>query len=303
LWILAWRVSWKIHFRYNQFMGFDFTVFWNTGLAILQGRDPYSVHLSAYPPAMAYLYALFALLPLWLAFPIWCGANTALFLDVLRRRGLVRQAPAWLASAPVWFILFTGQIDIVFFWLAEFLEKGGWKAVIAAALTTLKPQLALVVLPWYLLRWLAKDRAQLLRWAGLCLLLHAFPLIFDPGIYARWFAAAGEQPGWRMLISTGVFLFANLGIPAWLLALPAVALAVWGLTRDEKTSRLAMLLAQPVGVWYMDVLLVGAAPWQIYLPVSLLAFVAGVLLKNSFPFVFIPLAVLAWRVSKKYQDH
>ena len=282
-------------------MGADFTVFWNTGLAILLGQDPYAVPLSAYPPALAYLYTLFALLPRDVIFPIWVGANGMLFFDVLRRRKLLRQTAAWVASAPVWFILITGQIDILFFWLAEFLGAGGWKAVITAALITLKPQLALVILPWYLLRWLRAERGQLLRWALVCLPLHTFPLLFDPGIFGRWLAVLGEQSGWRQTFSSGLFLFTNLGVPGWIFVLPALALAVWGLTRDEKTSRAAQLLAQPSAVWYVDVLLVGALPWQIYLPVSMAGFIAAALVHNNLPFFFIALSALLWRVIKERQ--
>jgi len=60
--------------------------------------------------------------------------------------------------------------------------------VLAAAFLTLKPQLALVVLPWYLLRWLRTERGLLLRWAGLCALLHALPLVSLP---ADLYALAG----------------------------------------------------------------------------------------------------------------
>ena len=88
-------------------LGFDFSVFWETGRAILAGRDPYSVHLSAYPPAMAYLYALFALVPFELAFPLWVGLNVLFLLDTLRRKNLVRQFPGWLLSTPSLFLLIT----------------------------------------------------------------------------------------------------------------------------------------------------------------------------------------------------
>ena len=283
-------------------LGFDFSVFWDTGRAILDGRDPYSVHLSAYPPAMAYFYTLFALIPFALAFPIWCGANILFLVDALRRRGLVKQLPAWLLSAPSLFIILTGQIDLFFFWLSGMLAAGGWAGALAAALVTLKPQVAIVVLPWHLLAWLRRDRIQLLRWGGLCLLLHSFPLLFDPTIYARWVAAVASQPGWRASISSGVFLFANLGIPIWVLAIPAAALLIWGLTRDEPTARAALLLAQPIGVWYEDVLLVGSVTWKLFLPLSLLAFLLAALFQNSLPLLLIPSGVLVWRLSKSRQE-
>ena len=280
-------------------LGYDFSVFWNTGRAILEGRDPYSVHDSAYPPAMAYLYALFALIPFWLAFPIWCGLNVILLFDTLRRKGLARQFPAWLASSPSLFLLFSGQIDLLFLWFSNFMSGTGWLAALAAALITLKPQAAIVLLPWPLLRWLRQERMQLLRWGGLCLLLHGFPLLLDPGIYQRWLQAVAQQPDWRAPISSGLFLLTNLNVPVWVIAVPAVALAVWGLTRDEMTARTALLLAQPLGIWYEDILLVGAVSWKFFLPLSLAAFALSVLFSNGLPFILIPAGVLLLRLMKK----
>ena len=180
---------------YNYWMlGFDFSVFWETGRALLEGRDPYSVHLSAYPPAAAYFYALFALIPMAYAFPLWCGANILFLYDTLRRRGLAREFPAWLASTPALFILLSGQIDLLYLWLANFILAEGRWAVLAAVLVTLKPQVAFVVLPWHLLRWLRFHPKRLFAWAGMCLLLHGFPLLNDPNVYQRWLACCKVSP-------------------------------------------------------------------------------------------------------------
>lgn len=275
-------------------LGYDFSVFWETGRALLEGRDPYAVPFSAYPPAAAYFYALFALLPLALAFPLWSGANILFLLDTLRRRGLARQFPAWLAATPSLFVLLTGQIDLFYLWLAQFLFTNSRWTVIPAALVTLKPQVAFVVLPWHLLRWLRSAPRRLLIWSGLCLLLHGFPLLIDPQVYQRWFAVLHEQAGWRAPLSTGIFLFSNLGIPAWILAVPALLIAAWGLTRGSETARAALLLAQPSGVWYQDVLLTGAAPWKFFLPLTWGAFALSYLSQNSLPFLLIPLGVIFW---------
>jgi hypothetical protein len=276
-------------------LGFDFSVFWDTGRALLEGRDPYSVQLSAYPPAAAYLYALFALIPFAYAFPLWCGANVLFLFDLLRRRGLARQFPAWLAATPAWFVLFTGQIDLFYLWVSGFVLGDGPWAVPAAALVTLKPQVAFVVLPWHLLRWLREAPRRVLAWAGLCLVLHGFPLLLNPAIYTRWFAVLRSQAGWRAQISTGLFLFSNIGVPVWLLAILAGGAALWGLTRGKETARAALLLAQPAGVWYEDVLLTASAPWQLFLPLTWAAFILATLFRNSLPFLLIPLGVIFWR--------
>ena len=282
-------------------LGYDFSVFWQTGLAILQGHDPYSVQNSAYPPGMAYLYTLFALLPFGLAFPLWCGLNVLFLVDTLRRKRMIRQLPAWLGSAPSLFLLLSGQIDLLFLWLANFMGGRGWPAALAAALITLKPQTALILLPWLLLGWLRTERVQLLRWGGLCLLLHGYPLLFDPGIYSRWLAVVAQQTSWRPTISSGLFLLTNINVPVWAIALPALAVAIWGLTRDELTARTALVLAQPVAIWYADILLVGAISWKVFLPLTLAAFAVSVWANNSLPFLVIPLVVLGVRVYKSKQ--
>jgi hypothetical protein len=280
-------------------IGYDFYVYWQIGRAILQGADPYLVENAAYPPATMILYTLFALLPFLPAFGLWSGLNFLSLFDVLRRQKLARQFPAWLAFTPSLFILLTGQIDLVFLWLVSWLGRGGWRAVLAAAAVTLKPQVALVVLPWLLLRWLLHERAQLLRWLVITLALHLSPLLLDANIYQRWIETVQSDATWRAPLSSGIFSLANLSIPVPLLVLAALAIAIWGLTRDEVTARIALLLAQPIGLWYEDVLLAGLIPWQLLVPVSWLAFLLSVLLKSSLPFLLIPLSALVWRVWAK----
>jgi hypothetical protein len=285
---------------YNSFvLGFDFSVFWETGRALLAGQDIYAVHLSAYPPAAAYLYALFALLPFGIAFPIWSGANVLFLFDTLRRRGMAKQFAAWLGCTPVLFVLLTGQIDLFYLWVASFLPLGNGQGVAAAVLITLKPQAALVLLPWFLIRWLLREPRKLLAWGIGCLALHGLPLVFDPGVYQRWFAVLGSQAGWRAPISSGVFLLSNANIPLWVMAMLAAAAAIWGLTRDADTARAALLLAQPSGVWYMDALLAGTIDWRFFLPLSWAAFIAAQVVENSLPLIVIPLGVVAWNVWRR----
>ncbi len=282
---------------YNQFViGYDFYVYWQIGRAILQGTDPYLVENAAYPPATIVLYALFGLLPYLPAFAIWSGLNVLSLFDVLRRNKLTRQFPAWLAFTPTLFILLTGQIDLVFFWLVSWLNRGGWTSVLAAAAITLKPQIALVALPWQIIRWLLHDRKQLLRWLAVCAVLHLSPLLLNPNFYQRWIETVQSDANWRAPLSSGIFLLTNLSVPVPLLILVALAIALWGLTRDEVTARMALLMAQPIGLWYEDVLLVGLAPWQLLVPISWLAFILSVYFKNSLPFLIIPLAALLWRL-------
>jgi hypothetical protein len=276
-------------------LGFDFYNFWNTGRAVLAGLGPYSYPLSFYPPAAAYLFAIFGLLPFNLSYGLWTGLNLILFQQSVHRFQKGWRGMAWLAFAPVPFILMTGQIDIFFLWLAGFLASNGWKAVLAGILVTLKPQVAFIILPWYLLQWILHQRSQFLRWAAGALILHTLPLLADPSIYQKWLAVARGESSWRMVASPGVFALTNLNFPLILIAILAAVIVIVGLVRNPMFSRTAQLLALPAGLWYENVLLVGSAPWWLLVPISWVAFIAGNLVHNNYPFVLIPLASFIWQ--------
>jgi hypothetical protein len=276
-------------------LGYDFYNFWNTGRAVLAGSGPYSVPLSFYPPAMAYLFAVLGLLPFNLSYGLWTGLNLVLLRVSILRFQKGWRGITWLAYAPVPFILLTGQIDILFLWLAGFLGCNGWKAVLAGVLVTLKPQVAFVVLPWFLVQWLLHRRPLLLGWTAGTLALHALPLIADPLTYQKWLASAQGESSWRLAASPGVFALTNLNVPLILIGLLAAALVVVGLLRKDMFSRTAQLLALPAGLWYEDVLLAGSTPWWLLIPVSWAAFVVATQVHGNYPFVVIPLASFAWQ--------
>ena len=276
-------------------LGFDFYNFWNTGRAVLSGSGPYSVGDSFYPPAMAYLFTLLALLPFNLSFGIWTGANLILFRQSVLRFQKGWQGIAWLAFAPTVFILVTGQIDIIFLWLAGFLACNGWKAVLAGVLVTLKPQVAFIVLPWFLVQWILRKRPYFYWWAAGTVTLHALPLLADPLIYQKWWAAAGGESNWRMTASPGLFALTNLNIPLIVIGILSVAVVVFGLLRNAMFSRTAQLLALPAGLWYENVLLIGSAPWWLLVPLSWVAFWAALQAHNNYPFVAILLASFVWQ--------
>ena len=278
-------------------LGYDFYNFWNTGRAVLAGQGPYSVPFSFYPPAAAYLFALLALLPFNFAFGLWTGLNLILFQKSITRVQKGWRGLAWLAFAPVPFILLTGQIDILFLWLAGFLASKGWKAVLAGVLITLKPQVAFIVLPWFLLQCLLHQRRQLLYWAAGTVTLYALPLLADPSIYQKWLTAAGGESSWRLTASPGVFALTNLNVPLVMIAILAAAIVVFGLLalRNPMFSKTAQMLALPAGLWYENVLLVGSTPWWLLVPVSWIAFIAGTQVHSNYPFVIIPLASFIWQ--------
>jgi hypothetical protein len=282
-------------------LGFDFYNFWNTGRAVLFGSGPYSVGDSFYPPAMAYLFTLLALLPFNLCFGLYTGVNLILFRKTVLRFQKGWQGIAWLAFAPVTFILLTGQIDLLFLWLAGFLTSRGWKAVLAAVLVTLKPQVAFIVLPWFLLQWILHERPRFLWWAAGTVTLHALPLLIDPLIYQKWLASAGGESNWRLPASPGVFSLTNLNVPLFVIAILAIAIIILGLVKQRRAmfSRTAQVLALPAGMWYENVFLIGSTPWWLLVPVSWGLFVVANQVHNNYPFVLIPLLSFVWQVFHK----
>ena len=276
-------------------IGYDFKIFWDIGQALLAGQNPYSIPFSVYPPAANYLFTIFALAPFNISYGIWTGLNLILFQRSIVRIQKSWRGFAWLGFTPVLFVFLTGQIDILFLWLSGFLVTNGWTAVAAGVLITLKPQIALIVLPWYLLQWIFHQRPQFLRWLGGTLILHALPLIVDPTIYQKWLAVVSREPDRRLAFGSGVFALTNLNIPLALIGILAAVIVVFGLTRDAMFSKAAQQLALPSILWYENVLLIGSTPWWLLVPVSWVAFIAGTQVHSNYPFFIIPLASLLWQ--------
>jgi hypothetical protein len=282
-------------------IGYDFSLFWNIGQAVLNGANPYSIAISWYPPITSLVFAVFGLLPFIPAYAIWTGINIVLGLASFRRLAFKSLPWAWLFYAPAVFILLSGQVDIIFLWLAGLLPKGGWKAVVAAVAITMKPQIALIILPWYLVRWLKADRKLILWWLLATLILQLLPILFRPTIFQDWVASLQGAYGWKMILSSGVFSLTSIGLPFWLVTAIALPIAIWGLFQDETTSRAAQLLACPVTFWYEDIFLAGSVPAILLIPFSLLAFLAAYLLQNNLPLVSILFVVLAYRLVTQRQ--
>ena len=277
-------------------VGYDFLNLWSIGRTILAGQNPYSFQLSFYPPATAYFFAILALLPFQISFGLLTGLNFVLVVDFIRKLKQNHWKWAWLGFTPVLFILMTGQIDIFFLWLASMMPTRGWKAVLLGPLLTLKPQIAFIVLPWFLLQWVIHERKTLLQWMLVTAALQLSPLLLDPFIYQKWLASIQTQKDWRMLASPGVFSLSNLNVPLFIIFLMALAIAILGIRRDPMTSRAAQVLALPMGLWYENVLLLGSVPWWLVVPISWLAFYVGTLVHSNYPFVILPLLVFGWRM-------
>ncbi len=278
-------------------LGQDFLIIWKTGLAVLQGSSPYTVTLAWYPPATSYLFALLSLIPLTPAFIIWTIIQIVLLIKITGTKAL-----GWILFIPVMFMFGFGQIDLAFVALIPLLEKNGWKPAIAASLITLKPQIALTVLPWFLWQWLRKDRKTLARLFIISLAIHLLPLIFDTSIYMQWIsifrdAAYGET---QKFGGVGIWMFLkNLQLEVIFILYSLIFLSSIFITQ-ERISRVILTLGNPILGWYDTVILVDLAPWWLLAPISILALIASHLIHQYYPMILIPLSALLW-VLKTYQ--
>ncbi|NIN00532.1 MAG: DUF2029 domain-containing protein [candidate division Zixibacteria bacterium] len=269
---------------------FDFNNIWRIGLAVLQGRNPYLDLQSYYPPATTILFGAFALVPIEIAYLILASVSALILVNAVKRKAI-----GWLFFVPVFFMFVAGQIDLLFFALIPFLDREDWKAPVAAALFTLKPQIAAVVLPWYLWRWLRGNRIMLARLSACALALHLAPIFVRPTIYAEWIATTGYGAGHKF---GGIGIWRLSGPIVWpVIAVVSVGLIILALRSDEKTSRIALTLANPVFAYYDAVMLIETAPWYILTPASILALVTSHMIGETHaPFAIVPIAALLYRL-------
>ena len=177
----------------------DFTIyFWPAGRAILEGSDPYTNLINLYPPAACYFFVIFALFPQQLSEILWLIANLLIFRWMLRNQKTGIKSVFWLGYTPFLFTLIVGQIDFFLFSLSTFLESDKWYAPAAAAFITLKPQLAMIVLPYFLLDWLLHKRKQLVQWVLCSLAFQGFPLLLNSE-HVRKLVAVAPSIYWHLL--------------------------------------------------------------------------------------------------------
>lgn len=278
--------------------GWDFGVFWNTGRAILAGHDPYAVFGSFYPPAATILFAIFALLPFAFAYGAWTAANV---LFIVKAVG-IRKAPVWLLYFPILSVIAAGQVDLALVALATLLPSKGWKSVAAAALITLKPQVALLLLPYWLITWLISDRRRLVAFVGVTLAVQGWPLLIDPTLFIRWIERVrvyGGGASYGVVTSPGVWsLPVGTGLTA-LLAVAFILIAIVAALRgNERITRSALVLATPFGHEYDGAAIVGAAPGWLLVPLSWLTLIAAHTAASYWPLALIPAAAFIWNVWK-----
>jgi hypothetical protein len=275
----------------------DFTnFFWLIGRAIIEGRDPYTVAGNVYPPATSIFFAVFAFLPQNVSWVLWLVSNVLLFMSMVVKKKNGIKSFFWLGYTPLLFTFISGQIDFFLFWLSSFLEEDKWYVSVVAALITLKPQIALIVLPAFLLDWIRHKRKTLIKWLLFCLIIHGFPLILDAGLYYRWWMAMSSRANLYQTASPGFFSLTEVGVSLAVIIPISIAFVIFGLVLGKAESIQANLLALPFGTWYNSTFLLGTAPWQLIVPTSWIALLLAYLAKGVYPFALIPAVAFIWSV-------
>ncbi len=278
-------------------MSNDFTnYFWVIGQAILNGGDPYSIIGNVYPPITCFFFTVFAILPKQVSWVIWLVINVLIFVSMGYKKQKRISTFVWIAYTPLFFTFVAGQLDLFIFWLSSFLTKDNRFSPLIAAFITLKPQLALIVLPAVFLDWFLFNKKKFVIGVLLCIFLQGLPVLYDSTLFSKWMASLTSRAELYQTSSPGLFSLTEVGLPVFVLIPIALVLFFGGLIMGRKISIQANLLALPFGTWYNSVFLIWTAPYQLMVPISLLAALLAYFVKGVYPFTLIPLAALIWSI-------
>lgn len=267
--------------------GRDLIYFIAIAKGMVSGAPPYSIFGSYYPPLTTLLMAPLAFLPALPTYLAWTLANLAFLVHL----GRGRRAVAWAPFTPVLFTVFMGNMDLAAVWLAQWLDRKDWKSIAAALLITLKPQMAFILLPYWLVKWLRTDRVRLAWFAAISFTAHAIPILFRPTIYSEWIAAVstyGTNPD--NVAPPGLFA---LGLHPFTLALAAGIIGLAILTGREAVARAALFFCLPAGHTYDAATLTMMAPAWLLVPASWIGLIAGPA-TGGLSWLLLPAVVVAW---------
>ncbi len=271
--------------------GWDFSILWRAGHAVLEGRDPFSVAYFYYPLPFAYFLSIFALVPEKVAFWSWILFNLGLLVYFFRLRFW-----EWVLYVPVMHLLSSGQVDLLFWALARGLKRT-WSGALLGAFITLKPQAALVLLPWHLLDWWRSSRETLSQWVAFTIALWGLPTVWRPLWVVDWWQAIPSGGWWATAKNTpGIFSLLQVW-PALspLLVVAAVLISWWGLRQGiQEIGRATAILSLPIGLFYNTMSLLDCAPAALLVPLSWLAAALALLTRTYIPFTLLPMGVLYW---------
>jgi len=274
--------------------GYDFGILWQAGRAVWLGQDPYGVEGFFYPLPVAYFFALLALFRKEVAFGLWILVNLAILGWMLRRRAI-----GWLLYFPVIHLLSSGQVDLVL-WALGYRLTRGWPSALAAAVITLKPQVALIILPWHLWRWLREDRHTLKWFVLISAVIWGFSFPLDPSWPLRWRAAVPPLGRLSRSNSPGIWSLEKLTPYAWpILTAVSIALFIWGLSQTRPVGWAATALASPSGLFYDLLILMETAPPHLLVPLSWIAVGLTLWWNNFVAWASLPVAVILYHKGKE----
>jgi len=157
---------------------YDFSIFYQSGKAILSGISPYQIYDFNSPIFLALFFVPFSILPIGLAYSIYIIMNIFFAWKTLKKKILY----AFLFF-PFLFSLFVGQID---FLLAGIIVMGSpW----LIGLALIKPQVAFVIVPWVIMNYRKYDWLK----AGFSVIIFfAISFIVQPNWISEWFSTKPE---------------------------------------------------------------------------------------------------------------
>ncbi len=270
-------------------LGYDFAIFWNAARVFISGRSPYIVQGFYSPLPFLLTMVPLGLLPYAVAFFVWTVFNILALVTLAKRHALRA-----LLFLPVFFALWVGQVDLIIVALSF---SGTWWGV---ALTTLKPQLAIWLVPIFVVEWWKAGKVlTIIKMASAAVLLYILPSILQPGWWLAWLSATPSILQYAKHASSlfGISAVLDPPIPIVISFLAIVCYAILSFivirphTRSEYLSWVATI--NPLANIYSQCLLVFQVDW-IAVALSWLLVPLTLYFHTGLPWALVPLYLL-WR--------
>ena len=262
-------------------MFIDWRIFYDAGAAVLAGLSPYSVAGYYNPMVVALLLAPTTLIP----FDVWVwvmiGLSAVGIITVCRKRS------HWvLLSFPFIYGMSWGSLDVFLFAPSVFFGGTG------LALITLKPQLAIFIVPLKLAQWYrAGDWRNIRRFVLAAGYLWTLPVLLFPKWPQEWLQSMPKLSE----RSLGAASLAGLDFGAWwavLLLACMLGVVVWLIAKRRAEFHLPMIFAP--SLWASDYLTtMQSASWLTWLAGWVFA-----LTGFSWMFALMPLVIETERKSR-----
>ncbi|OJX40493.1 MAG: hypothetical protein BGO78_05730 [Chloroflexi bacterium 44-23] len=273
---------------------YDFLIFYQSGTLIINGISPYQVFDFNSPIFLALFFAPFSLLPARAAYGVYLLANIFLAWKLLGKKII------WaFLFFPFLFSLFVGQID---FLLAALLLIGSpW----ALGLALIKPQVAIVVVPWLIMQY---KKSDFLKGLISVLVFIGISFIVQPSWVSEWLSTKPEFDFYSMHASNFYWLIPMnlIQLRAKLaMILPFIILPLGFLLANRKLSWTVLHLFAPLtNIYSSSVLLEWIGPIE-----CLISWLAVLIVKGNIhtgmPLFFVGISILvreAFQMKKENQS-